>query len=63
MRAVLKVLELVDRLTFSWSMHRPVYKIEEFVKLSIKSIYANMFELVLFNTEIYHQYKLIPTSK
>ena len=42
-------------------MHGPVYEIKEFVKLRIKSIYAGMLKLALFNTEIYHQYKLTPS--
>ena len=33
-------------------------KLKELVKLRIKSIYAGILNLALFNTEIYHQYKL-----
>ena len=56
----LELLEVADRLTFFWSMHRPVYKIKEFVKLRIKNINAGMLKLVLSKTEIYQQYKLTP---
>ena len=55
---LLKLLEVVEWLTFYWSMHGPVYTIKEFVKLRIKSTYADMLKLALFNTEINHYYKL-----